>query len=654
MQHYSFDIPVTVDGSQKLEFRAGDNNSLGGVLDNINVTQVLNSGLEDNAILLSTIQARTNDADGSESLRITLSDLPAGSTLTDGTDIHSFNAAAGSTSVDITGWNLSTLKLTPPANYSGDINLTVTATAKDGDAQSVSTSLPLVVHVAAVNDPSVLTGDTNTVAEDHVAIGNVLGNDIDVDNTLSVATFAVQGVTGTFTAGQFAPIAGFGTVTIAANGDYSFTPAANWSGKVPTVTYTTNTGSSSTLDISVRAVADAPIVSATTTQVAENGSIALGLTVTSVDKDGSETQTITQIGGISAGATLTDGTHTFTGTTGHSVADLSGWDVSKLSYTPAPYATGTNTLTVTAVSQEKQGDSASITTDTPITITINPADYNWINGNEIHNDNDHITGGAGNDLLFGDLVNFNGVAGEGYQAMQAFVAKATGVDVSKVTTSNVHQYVTEHYSEFDATATHEGNDHLMGEAGNDILFGSGGNDHLYGGTGNDILLASSGNDRLIGDQGNDILVGGTGNDTLIGGLENDIPTGGLDNDTLIGGQGNDTLTGGSGADTFVWKAGDTGTDVIKDFNASQGDRIDLRDLLQNESGSTIDNFLKITTVGGVSSLEVNSAGQFNSTNAAAAKADVTIKLEGNNWSSANLHNLIAGSDPTIKVDHNNS
>lgn len=109
-----------------------------------------------------------------------------------------------------------------------------------------------------------------------------------------------------------------------------------------------------------------------------------------------------------------------------------------------------------------------------------------------------------------------------------------------------------------------------------------------------------------------------------------------------------------GGDTFVWKAGDTGTDVIKDFKAAEGDRIDLRDLLQGETGSTIDNFLKITTVDGVSSLQVNSAGKFNGADAAAAKADVTIKLEGNNWSTANLHNLIAGSDPTIKVDHNNS
>jgi surface adhesion protein len=198
------------------------------------------------------------------------------------------------------------------------------------------------------------------------------------------------------------------------------------------------------------------------------------------------------------------------------------------------------------------------------------------------------------------------------------VAQQSGVDVSNVTTSNVHQYITEHYNAFDVSGAHDGNDTLLGGAGNDILFGLGGNDTLDGGKGNDILL------------------GGTGNDTL------------------MGGQGNDILIGGSGGDTFVWKAGDTGNDVIKDFKASEGDRIDLRDLLQGETGSTIDNFLKISTVDGVSSLQVSTTGQFNSGNAAAATPDVTIKLEGNNWSSANLHNLIAGSDPTIKIDHNNS
>ncbi|RBH38427.1 hypothetical protein C3F00_043200, partial [Pseudomonas sp. MWU13-2860] len=69
--------------------------------------------------------------------------------------------------------------------------------------------------------------------------------------------------------------------------------------------------------------------------------------------------------------------------------------------------------------------------------------------------------------------------------------------------------------------------------------------------------------------------------------------------------------------------------------------------------STIDNFLKITTGDGVSTLQVSSEGKLNAAGGL-ANADVTIKLEGNNWSNANINSLIAGSAPTIKIDHNNS
>ena len=112
---------------------------------------------------------------------------------------------------------------------------------------------PWTSSVTPVDDASVLTADANTVAEDTVATGNVLDNDSDVESTLSVASFTVAGVTGSFTAGQVATIAGVGTVTIASNGDYSFTPAANWNGTAPQISYTTNTGSTSTLDITVNA-----------------------------------------------------------------------------------------------------------------------------------------------------------------------------------------------------------------------------------------------------------------------------------------------------------------------------------------------------------------------------------------------------------------
>ena len=75
--------------------------------------------------------------------------------------------------------------------------------------------------------------------------------------------------------------------------------------------------------------------------------------------------------------------------------------------------------------------------------------------------------------------------------------------------------------------------------------------------------------------------------------------------------------------------------------------------MQGESGSTIDNFLKITTVEGVSTLQVSSEGKLNDAGGM-ANADVTIKLEGNNWSNVNLNSLISGNDPTIKIDHNNN
>ena len=152
---------------------------------------------------------------------------------------------------------------TPAANWNGAVPQ-VTYTTDTGSTSTLDLS------VTPVDDASVLTADANTVAEDTVATGNVLDNDSDVESTLSVASFTVAGVTGSFSAGQVATIAGVGTVTIASNGDYSFTPAANWNGAVPQVTYTTDTGSTSTLDLSVTPVDDASVLTADANTVAED------------------------------------------------------------------------------------------------------------------------------------------------------------------------------------------------------------------------------------------------------------------------------------------------------------------------------------------------------------------------------------------------
>lgn len=103
----------------------------------------------------------------------------------------------------------------------------------------------------------------------------------------------------------------------------------------------------------------------------------------------------------------------------------------------------------------------------------------------------------------------------------------------------------------------------------------------------------------------------------------------------------------------MWRVGDEGKDVIRDFNVREGDRLDLRDLLQSEKDIAIDNFLRITTIDGETTLQASSDGKLNAAGGL-ANADVSIKLEGVNWSNSTIQSLISGADPTIKIDHSNS
>jgi len=655
----------------------------------------LNTGAEGTTVKLSSISTALTDTDGSETLSIKISGAPVGSVLSDGAG-HSFTVTATSGDANVTGWNLGSLTVTPPAYYNGQFNLTVTSTSTEALGGSASTTATIPVSVV----PAVYNSIVATSADDTVT--GTDGNDIIVadiggltvvpgtnyniafmvDSSGSMSTSSINAakdsLTSVFNTLKQSMGSNSGTVNIFL---VDFDTQVNKSvsvnlndpnalTKLKAVLDSMTSGGGTNYEDVFKTTAN---FFQSADAVANTGAKNLTYFITDGQptyyQSGEQTNPtlygnvkfddVVKTSNYKLGdsfSTYIDSTHYLTISTAGAVvlqtykngywnwnnvgnihaqgdgtyelSNLAGSGSSTSSATTdnanSAFALLGNLSNVEAIginSGVSLNDLKPYDTDHNPQTNIDPKDLaNSIIG---HTEatmpgNDTVNGGDGNDILFGDLVSFNGIAGEGYQAMQAFVAQQTGVDVSKVTTSNVHQYITEHYQAFDVSGTHDGNDTLLGGAGNDILFGGGGNDVLDGGKGNDILL------------------GGTGNDTL------------------IGGPGNDILIGGSGADTFVWKAGDTGNDVIKDFNASEGDRIDLRDLLQGESGSTIDNFLKITTVDGVSSLQVSSAGKFNSADAAAATPDVTIKLEGNNWSTANIHNLIAGSDPTIKVDHNNS
>ncbi|ROM09860.1 type I secretion protein [Pseudomonas protegens] len=656
----------------------------------------LNEGGEGGSVHLSKISTGLTDTDGSETLSVKISGIPAGSVLSDGAG-HTFTATATSGEANVTGWNLGNLTVTPPPYYNGTFNLNVTSTSTEslGGSASTSAQIPVKIYpanynavVATADDDTVTGTDGNDiVVADIGGLTVVPGTNyniafmVDTSGSMSSAsiTAAKNSLTSVFnTLKNSIGSAGSGTVNIfladfdsqvnksvavnlndpnalaqlkavldsmASGGGTNYEDVFKTTANFFQSSQATGNTNATNLTYFITDGKPTYYQSGEQTNPTLYGNVRLDDVVTtsnyklgdtfssyidnthylSVNSSGSVVlQTYTNGWGWSS---KTLGTLHAQGDGTYELSNLAGTGSSTNSATTSNSNDG-----FVLLSKLSQVEAIGLNNDVSLN-DLKPYDSDGkpqtnIDPNDLANSiighteatmpgADKVSGGDGNDILFGDLVSFNGIAGEGYQAMQAYVAQQNGVDVSKVTTSNVHQYITEHYTEFDVSGSHDGNDTLLGGAGNDILFGQGGNDTLDGGKGNDILL------------------GGTGKDTL------------------IGGQGNDILIGGSGADTFVWKAGDTGNDVIKDFKASEGDRIDLRDLLQGESASTIDNFLKITTVDGVSTLQVSSEGKLNAAGGL-ANADVTIKLEGNNWSNANINSLIAGSDPTIKIDHNNS
>jgi Ca2+-binding RTX toxin-like protein len=224
------------------------------------------------------------------------------------------------------------------------------------------------------------------------------------------------------------------------------------------------------------------------------------------------------------------------------------------------------------------------------------------------NGNDNLVGSSTNDILFGGLGADTLIGGLGNDILFG----GLGADTLIGGLGN------------DILDGGSGDDILDGGLGNDILFGGLGADTLIGGDGSDIYhvdnagdvvteyfdgdlggvdtvfssvnftlgfglenltltgfsningTGNGNNNVVIGNSANNILDGGLGNDTLIGGLGNDTLIGGLGADTLTGGLGADTLTGGLSADTFVFNSKFEGIDIIKDFQRTEGDKIQVR------------------------------------------------------------------------------
>uniref|UniRef100_UPI00155E7751 VWA domain-containing protein n=1 Tax=Vibrio cholerae TaxID=666 RepID=UPI00155E7751 len=309
-------------------------------------------------------------------------------------------------------------------------------------------------------------------------------------------------------AGSSVVLAG-GTLVLNSNGSYSFTPNADWNGVVPVVTYTTNTGATATLNITVIPVNDAPTTSGGYAQGDEDTLLTLAWSqFNASDADTPADQLSIRITSLPV-----DGVLQYKDANGNwqlvlkdqvfSKADI---DAGRLQFLP-----------------EQNGASGSADTGVG-------------------------SGGVGNKL--GDYASF------GYQVSDGINLSTNAtfvVDVKPVVdgvtlkvelvsggfvpgAAKVEQILSDLAGKTQSDKPTTGDDYLVSKDGS-WVFGGGGNDTIKYGSGTDFQAD-----------------GGSGNDILIGG--------GSVNDHLLGGDGDDILIGGKDAASSVKLQGDAGNDTL--------------------------------------------------------------------------------------------
>ena len=278
------------------------------------------SGVDGAPLSVSTAPA-FSDVDG-DTLSYSATGLPAGLSINPATGIIS-----------------GTLNRAASQGGTGGV-YSVVVTANDGFGGTVSSTLTLTV----TNPAPIANNDAASAIEDTPATGNVLANDTDPDgDPLAVTDFSVAGVPGTFTAGNTATIPGVGTITINAAGGYTFTPAANYNGAVPQITYTISDGNggtdTATLDLGpVAPRNDAPTSTPLSAQSsADSSTISLNVAPNFSDIDG-DTLTYSATG-LPPGLSINPATGVVSGTIDHLASSAGSYSVTVRATDPSGAST---------------------------------------------------------------------------------------------------------------------------------------------------------------------------------------------------------------------------------------------------------------------------------------------------------------------------
>jgi len=280
----------------------------------------------------------------------------------------------------------------------------------------------------------------------------------------------------------------------------------------------------------------------------------LDISAVLTDLDGSESLTVT-VFGVPVGCTLSAGTEAEPGIWVLTSDQLAGLEIT------VPAGDNDYSVDVVATSTDTDPDTGEqvSASNGPLSISITASDAigdDVIDGG-IGNDtlygeagDDKLTGGEGTDHLYGGsgldtlVIDDLDVVDGGDDYDTAIVADAGGVDFD-LGSANVEKVLGDTGDDRFYTSGAEGFE-ADGGAGDDVLVGGDGNDTLTGGSGLDAISAGAGNDSIIVDSVDDMafIDGGEGADTLTvegaGGVTVDLGSAHIE-----------TAVGGDGADIFL-------------------------------------------------------------------------------------------------------
>ncbi|MFZ3175435.1 MAG: VCBS domain-containing protein, partial [Thiobacillus sp.] len=484
----------------------------------------------------------------------------------------------------------------------------------------------VTITINGANDPAVISSGTGSVTEDTTLTTGGTLTISDVDS--SQASFTAQSTSGTY-----------GSFTLGTNGAWTYalnnanpTVQALSVSDTLTETFTVSSvdGTTSSVTITVNGTNDAPVAIADVASVSEDAIVtrtaATGVLSNDTDVDAGDTKAVSA---VAFGATSGTVGSALNGAYGTLTLNADG-SYSYVADRPAAQALAAGQVRTEAFTYTVR-DTAGATSNTTLTFTITGtndvpvavADRILVSkgatvtlpaialiGNDTDVDGDYlrihsVTSGSQTATLNADgSVSFTAGSGNGSSTFTYTTIDSSGA-ISAPAEVTVVRLNTSSSGSLDISSENYQASYLVD---------SGGNSQFTGGAGLDILIGGSGVTTLSGGDGNDILIGGAGNDTLIGGL---------------------------GADTFIWKLADRGTpgtpavDMVTDFDSTaNSDKLDLRDLLQGESASTLTNYLHFEKAGSDTLIQISSTGGFTGGTYVAGATDQTIILSGTDLVSA--------------------